>query len=499
MTELYVRMEAVNLANFIEDVHDLSTIRGGSFLLLEAVEAVEERFRLKRISTGASIGLFATGSDQSASTVQSEMEAFLRTHDRFRHATFVVDVKPANDFTADRESLAAMNRWRQFQQPTLAVPTVPAAASNDECRFDHVRPAATTAGTPTGPQRVSTSVAVRRTKGRDRKQTFYAEELKRLDAQTGSDPALEKLIADVEGTSFANDLELLTSDETRKRLHAKMAVLYFDGNQFGQRQRSCGRPDELRRFDEKVKRCRRSLLRALLDDVLQSRSNGWWTSDGAVRLETLLWGGDELLWVVPAWKGWDVVRLFYEQSRQWEHDGKPLTHAGGVVFCHHTAPIHRMTRTSHDLAELCKTLLLNTNAGDSHDESDVFAYQVFESFDLVEGTLDSFRRKRVPLEGGDSNALILHAAGMESVADDCDVVRRSFPRSKLHEIVLALRHPEGDAKRLVAGALSRLRQNERESLDRIFQFFGRTTEANPWETDPTGWFHLADLWDYVVA
>ena len=37
----YLRVEAVNLSHFINDTNDLSTIRGGSLLLLEAMEKVE--------------------------------------------------------------------------------------------------------------------------------------------------------------------------------------------------------------------------------------------------------------------------------------------------------------------------------------------------------------------------------------------------------------------------------------------------------------------------
>ena len=38
----YLRVEAVNLSHFISDTNDLSTTRGGSLLLLEAMEAVEK-------------------------------------------------------------------------------------------------------------------------------------------------------------------------------------------------------------------------------------------------------------------------------------------------------------------------------------------------------------------------------------------------------------------------------------------------------------------------
>ena len=34
-------------------------------------------------------------------------------------------------------------------------------------------------------------------------------------------------------------------------------------------------------------------------------------ADGTLRIETLLWGGDDLLWVVPAWKGIETLVHFF--------------------------------------------------------------------------------------------------------------------------------------------------------------------------------------------
>jgi len=505
-TKLYVRIEGVNQANFIHDVHDLSTIRGGSFLLLDAVRRAETRFSetlgvaLDPISTGASSGLFrCAGWMGDRAELRQKIEDELHHDPDLKHATFVVDVQSVdedeNAFVAARESVTAMNRWRQFQQPTLAVPSMPDDASNDECTFDHVRPAATTEHTTDGLRRMSHSVAVRRKNGKERKQHFYADELRQLRGVGEAVDELDDLIAKVERAHFANDLETLTTDESRKSLHWKMAVLHFDGNGFGTRQRACQTPKAQHDFDVAVKTYRRELLRALLTDVFQSRENGWWTASSEIRLETLLWGGDELTWVVPAWKGWDVTRLFYQQSARWTHHG-PLTHAGGIVFCHHTSPIHRMTRTAQELAELCKSFIRRTKPGDEHPESDLFAYQVFESSDLISGDLERFRETRVPA-GSSADELIVRGAGIENVVGDFAIVKGEFPRSKLHEIVLALR--ERDASEIAETAITRMEPAPREALARIFRFFGGTPNDEPWKSQPAGWFHLAELWDYVAA
>lgn len=46
----YLRVEAVNLSHFINDTKDLSATRGGSLLLLEAMEEVEGIIKNQKIS-----------------------------------------------------------------------------------------------------------------------------------------------------------------------------------------------------------------------------------------------------------------------------------------------------------------------------------------------------------------------------------------------------------------------------------------------------------------
>jgi hypothetical protein len=488
MTELHVRLEGVNLSNFIHDVHDLSTIRGGSFLLLDAVAAVQEEFGLTPISTGASMGFFSCMTGEKPDQVRTSIERWLHQHEQYRHATFVVDVRPAGDFLRTREELASMNRWRQFQQPALAIPRANAAAMR-ECSVDRVRPA-----DPSDTDGASISVSIRREHGRHEKQKFYADELREL-RRDGTDAALEALIEKVERARFANDLETLTADESKKRLHWKMAVVYFDGNKFGERQRLCRSPDEQRAFDLRVKALRRGALRTLVEQIFASRDNGWWTGE-TVRLETLLWGGDELIWVVPAWKGWETLRVFYESTAAGDHGSPPLTHAGGVAFCHHTAPIHRIRGMAETLAKVCKRFMDDTKPPETHAARDLFAYQVFESFDLIGESLEDFRAARVPL-GRDASELLVRGSTVAAIAHAFPPVRASFPRSKLHDIVFGLR--EGPQEKLIDDTLARSSDDDQRALRELFHAFGRSTSEKPWHDDLTTWFHIAELWDYALA
>src|SRR5439155_23707913 len=137
----------------------------------------------------------------------------------------------------------------------------------------------------------------------------------------------------------------------------------------------CPTPDLLSSFDHTVKNYRRQALTALLHSMHTPQEKDLWTSPrGYYRLETLLWGGDELIWVVPAWQGWKILSLFYRQSTNWNFAAQPLTHAAGMVFCHHNAPIHSITALAKTLAEVAK---------EKSRDQNLFAYLVLESFDHV--------------------------------------------------------------------------------------------------------------------
>ncbi|EDN65205.1 hypothetical protein BGP_6503 [Beggiatoa sp. PS] len=65
---------------------------------------------------------------------------------------------------------------------------------------------------------------------------------------------------------------------------------------------------------------------------------------------------------MPAWLGWWTLDYFFRKSKDWEFpdpnsdDNKvyPLTHAAGLVFCQHNAPIHRIRNLAEQLGNLVK-------------------------------------------------------------------------------------------------------------------------------------------------
>ncbi len=461
MMRYYLRVEGVNLDNFVYDTQDLSTIRGGGLLLLRAVDEVipsemaTRKVVLVPVTTGASSGIFLFQSDEPEKISEMVREV-LHSDARLKHATFIVDwVEYNDDFALCREALIARNRWQQMMAPSLSVP---GTESDRVCTRDLVRPAS--AAKLRG-DRISQSVHARREYGKQQKQSFYSKETGCTDIHY----------------PFAFDFEdIAKAGSSKGNLNNKIAVLYADGNDFGKRQsKECTTTDLQARFDVELKKHRRNFLKSLLkDEVL--RGDDWLGRDEnrnpVYRMETLLWGGDEFMLVVPAWKGWDTLQIFFNHSKDWKLLDQNVTHAAGLVFCNHRAPIHRIAALVRKLCESAKKVDKSRN---------LFTYQVLESFDVLPGDFEKFRKGIAPC--GKLETLTLDGTAMGVIADQMSVLKGAeFPRRKLLDL-----------------ARGRLGGNE------IKEFFeglsteiqGALNELAKHLSSEALWYHIAELWDYM--
>lgn len=492
MSTYYLRVAGVNLAGFVYDTKDLSTIRGGGLLLLEAPDRVGREFGcLRPIATGASEGVFefSAGNADEAARLARDVDRYLKNDPQLRHATFVVDVTGAaggESWEAVRERLLALNRWRQQRAPSVSVPGV-IGGSTSACALNRVRPADSANPIVRGGQglAVCASVRSRREYGQDQKRRAFYESLTGRSFPGG----------------FSSDFESIATDPSRGNLDRKMAVIYLDGNRFGRLQSSiCDNPARQNEFDTAIKGLRRELLSQILERMAARPGffEGGKVGAGRLRLETLLWGGDEIIWVVPAWQGWWMLATFYELSRDWrsiaDASGKqqPLRHAAGLVFCHHSAPIHRITTLARDLAERAKC----------DRDRNLFACQALESYDHTGVDLDEFRARGCP-NGVGPEQLILDGGLMADVLREFQAVKAAFPRRRLHAIVRSLLLPAlpamglpggrrpviADTDELIRKAHCDLDEPTRAALESVVANLGGT---------PIGWVQLAHLWDYLV-
>ncbi len=307
-----LRVEGVNQSSFIFDTQDLSTVRGAGLLLLDVAVKVEKVLddlgcTADPIIKGASVGLFRVYTEEEApdagervaedvrAAVAAALEGWLP------HATCVVDVDVDtndDDGPAPRARLLTANRWRQMQAPSVVYPSLARLRQPEEaCMIDKVRPAVHDIPSLGDKRLQSAATYQRRTYGRDQKHNFYEAEIQRVGA-----PSTER-------RDYTQDFdELCGNSKQWGNLSDKMAVIYLDGNKFSAFTTQHDRDADLRAFSEGLRCEQARILRALIEKKIDGNSD--WENNKKIRLETLLWGGDEIIWVVPAWKGWDVLHFF---------------------------------------------------------------------------------------------------------------------------------------------------------------------------------------------
>ena len=471
MGDYYLRVEAVNLDNFVYDTNDISTIRGGSFLLLDTVNRLESAHDLKglleKVSMGASAGLFRIiGNDPD--DVKKRVKDYL-SNKTDGHTTFVVDTLDGDSrsFKAVQEQLISKNRWSQWQQ--LTIPWGRGWEGSDlPCTLDGVRPAMVIEPFPENKsKKVSRSVKFRRDRGRELRNDIYAHILGQTSCPY----------------EFARNLEMLSEDKDQGVLNKKIAFIYIDGNKFGRiRDEKCTEEKMLQEFDKSVQKdFREAVLKKLLSHMYGNDAS---QADEKLRLETLLWGGDEIEWVVPAWKGWEVLRLFYEFDPNHAYDKIPLTHAAGIVFCHHNAPILQIRKLAHRLADIAKSNL--TSIPKSREHGDIFHYLVLESFDMLEGSLDPFLKHYY--KPVDYKELLLKGQEMQNFSRDMRIVRSDFPRGKVYEIIAALREKK-DVDDIKKRGIQSCPASRKEEL--------KVAIESLLKGNINRWFVIADLWDFA--
>ncbi len=542
----YLRVEGVNLGAFVNDTNDLATIRGGSLLLLEAMDFVEETIKqiipstdphnietthkqivanmnqlkkdktldnkaknsqiaalkeqkkalkknkksntncLATITKGASWGLFRFDTNlQTAIDIKDKIEASFATHDAYKYATFVIDVYAEENneaYQSSRDKIQTLNHWQQLNAPSLSI----TKQGKDVCFIDKVRPADDKEYLPAEKNEyVSASVSARRNYGRDQKNqaTFYKNR-----ANFESVDLLE----------LTSDLQQLSSIEVNldyKNLHGKMAFIYLDGNQFGKKQKASKTIKEQADFDKQTRTGREKVLKNILEQIYDKES---WLTDGKLRLETLLWGGDEIIWVVPAWKGWWMLNQFYRQAKdnirinqQPENSSsyEELFHGSSLVFCKHNAPIHRIDALARNLADgFAKTRPFK--------QKNMIAYQVLESFDHAGSELTSDRQERLQGLSENLDDLLINADDMQTIENSISQLKQhDFPKRKIYQIIQQYRcnQPESAQElytKLIGEVDNKTTEQEvyQKHLGKLKDIFGGNNAY---------WLHLMELWDYI--
>jgi hypothetical protein len=460
--EWYLRIEAVNLDYSVFDTNDISTIRGGSSLLLDVVSTLSDQPQftaLEKISVGASTGLYriaANGNEIKAIT-QAVKDHFQKEPYSY-FAVFVI----ATAIRKQGESLSDLNNrliaecaLQQYQTPSFSFPSPD--VTKEQCDFDGVRPAVE--AIKAKDKKASRAVYIRREKGRELRKSLYS----RCSADNPQDIELP------------DHLEELAGNED-------IALIHFDGNRFGNIRDDCFSEGDYREFDRLVQ----GIQEKAICDILKHAPK----AGGKIRFETLLWGGDEIELVIPASYAWKTLKLFFNAASTdpfRTQTGKQfnLTWSAGMVFCRHNLPILQVRRYANNLCSLAKGKLSGTpeTFSDSDNRS---AYLNMSSFDSIDRDIGFFiSTYHQPASTED---FIFTKNEIDQVHNAMMTIIRLFPKNKVYEIVNKLQKGE-PADKVQERAMSMVESSVRLVLDEAVQKIVAGQMRR--------WMLIGDLWNII--
>jgi len=551
--DYFLRVEGVNLSNFVYDTSDLATIRGGSLLLLDAMDFVEkeikdqipradpnqlreqdsallealnrakhdktlskndrkketqrireERIYLKKkaeseqpccttVTKGASWGLFKLRTDSAAAPLLADqIRKKLNSDKKYKHATFVINIYlPPEDeaYSLSRSKAQTLNRRQQLMEPSFAV----IRQGSGICAYDKIRPAENKHPLPGDGKDayLSESVVMRRK---------YGQEVKKDPRLFYQKRTLDTVFEGLELTRHLGQLSSCKQGFSHSHLENKIAFIYIDGNEFGKKQQACEKVTEQREFDQRTRKGRERVLKELLLTITGNVNEDKWFNDKKLRLETLLWGGDEIIWVVPAWQGWWMLKKFYELADEHirleetsGHESGKLYHGASMVFCNHKAPIQTID-------SLAKSLADGFAKRPEFKQSNMFAYQVLESFDHAGSDLKGHRKMLIRGLSEKDSDLLIDGNDMQKIEDSIHRLKTAeFPRRKIYQIVHCYRRNDSQG----ADALYKkiIHENTGDTHGKKEQKSAIKKELDTlqkiFNNSHIFWLHLMELWDYI--
>jgi len=546
-----LRIEAINFDQSITDTNQLSVMRGGGLAMREAISILWECLdqtlngndtaEITKVSIGGSIGIFIFDDALPESRVLEETliaalaggtpgrpsqdlgrlgdfaEKFGSTSVgslcailSFAIAIEAIDSRKSDVDEIEYDCFIAANeralqsiRLSQLKQPNVVINE---AASDLVCPWDGRRPATHRIGTAvsaTNELIVSQPVAARFDFGRHAKRDsaparFYSREIEkgcrgpddqefaRLKAKFDSVLRSEAHQGGRRKPALPNDFSDLVADWGSEQTRRKLAVIYADGNKFSSIMRkNVSSLADYQSWDEMLQRERGRLL---LEFVLWL--SGKRPQDGPIPIEMLLWGGDEVMFVIPAELALEGISRFFQFNRHMAWAGQRLTHSLGIVICSYKTPIHRISDLARNLAEHVKGAI-----GDSPEQQiDAWQYAVLESVDTPT-QLDQFFQRRYDEMHKSLTPLLVSDLDFSEQLEIAEKINNRIPRSQLYMIARELSgNPDS---REAINRFETVAEAEAKSISgeisEILPTFGNSLSD---EIDPWSFLHWAELLDY---
>lgn len=436
MAKYLFQVEAVNLSAVVYDTADISTIRGGGFYLLYRVAALarDPSYKNSLITEGASKAVIRIETE-NPETVRREILNHLYysqnsgvplEDERIKEAMFiVVYTEDTGNSQKDMALLMGKTRILQMQSPSIRL-------------FSE-----TFIGTKTGCDSLNRVLPSHK---HDKKKDICISNFtyKRREYGKSIRKRIYQIILGEEttlkGWDFTDDLEELSTDTRQGNLSEKIAYIYIDGNKFGSLQQNLNET-QLKMFDCKLQQFKRAFMKSLFE---LAKTHPSFMDRNKLRLETLLWGGDEITLVVPAWMGWTVATTFYNTAKdfrdetnkplQLDSDGiKDLTFAMGLVFAHHKNPVRNLDKIARELAETVKSGL-SKDTRYLRGTGDRTHYAVFESLETLPMGYENFAKRYYSV---DATNLVFTAKEMIQLQDLAGALDNCFSKGKIYELTKA--------------------------------------------------------------
>lgn len=537
----FIKVEAVNFGNSILDTNQLSVVRGGSYALKQIIVDIEKRLLEARIpnftsiTVGSSTGVFSCSKDARKSVLEL-IEKYLDSPTTINSVTFipnefftfVVDDVVSDNYLNAKEQLYALGRFNQASRLSHSIPNFSSGVKS-VCALNGFLPADSDNNKIKAAKdsNVSRSVDTRYQIGRKVRSDIYKDEQSSVFSKLQSIGIYSELskedIVDVTQFQFPSDLETLAGTHPKMSLNGKIAVIYSDGNSFGKAQKKV-----IEKAENKVKaqqefdlQLRLDRARYLVDLVSFLNSQGATIVEDdqtTIQLETLLWGGDEMTLVVPAWIGLATLKHYFDFHKDYKICGQKLTFSAGIVFCSHKTPIRKAEQAAQSLADAIKDLP-GGRAGNFFD------YMILESIDYPTGSLDSFWSAQYGDVLASYREPLMFALESNETLSTLSRHLEALPRSGIYKLVdaalnyeeisitepIPLNREEQQACRGTAKELPFMKKRLLDSggeelrdaistLSQVFVCKARSPEhpAEPLSDNKTlFWLHMLELYDYL--
>lgn len=335
----YLHVEGVNFGQTLFDTSDISTIRGASRACEDIVAQFRDQIGEEDVLACGASKLIAKTSKTLEDLATGLPENLKRI---YRHLSFA---QGAGASLSEAETKLRLFQLQNWTVPEALSGSLPCALSKTQPGVRELRKGPEDVDSP---RMISQSVFDRRGHGmKHRHNVAKSTELPPA-------PDFEMLVK-----MSATDVPLSARN--------KMAVVHADGAGFGaalaKLQAAKGAEEGLRVFSSRAQAMQTTIIKNAV-----TWAAGW--SRNVLQFEVLLAGGDDLMFVLPAWRLLDFLGRFHDWTVRETIEGSSVHFRLGAIIADRKSPVRQMTGLAFEAVDALRASGL---------EGSLFSIDVFES------------------------------------------------------------------------------------------------------------------------